>query len=58
MSWYKNAIVLDRFFFVFLQQEYEKGKLLEAEIQSTFNQPKAIHHLHETFTQQVEKEFV
>ena len=49
----------DTFFSIFgLQQEREKGQLLEANHSSVFHRPDAIHHLHETFTHQVEKEFV
>ena len=43
--------------FTFLQQHHEKGKVLEVG-QDIFSNHNAIHHLHETFTHQVEKEFV
>ena len=38
-------------------QHHEKGKVLEVG-QDIFSNHNAIHHLHETFTHQVEKEFV
>ena len=39
------------------QQHHEKGQLLEAG-QEIFSNHNAIHHLHETFTKQVEKEYL
>ena len=44
-------------YILFFQQHHEKGQLLEAG-QEIFSNHNAIHHLHETFTKQVEKEYL
>ena len=52
-----NKIPHVNIIFFFLQQHHEKGQLLEAG-QEIFSNHNAIHHLHETFTKQVEKEYL
>jgi hypothetical protein len=50
-------VSIGKFNLHFFQQHHEKGQLLEAG-QEIFSNHNAIHHLHETFTKQVEKEYL